>query len=250
MVNCKTYPAVSRKYLETVCTGAISRDGHFTRLYPTPFRFLDEKEQYGRWDIIRVRAYRDAKDPRPESWHLEPGRPIDIIDTVKSETDRWEWMRKGVFDSTEQMEKQGRTNGLVEIVPTELYWKPEEKTWWAGQLEVLTQGNLFHDEQLMQSLSERVPWQFKLRFTEKSTGREGDQKVLAWSYYQGFRRQLRELGDHQKALSAVRDTIYQSTLSPDRSVFAIFGTHSRFGQWMISGLYHVPKFICHQARMF
>jgi hypothetical protein len=250
LVNCKTYPAVSKKYLETVCTGGMSREGNFVRLYPIPFRFLDEKEQYDRWDLIRVRVYRDTKDPRPESWHLEQGSSIDIIENVQSETARWEWMRKGVFDSSEQMEQKGLTNGLVEIWPAELYWEPESKKWSANQMQVLTQGNLFHSEQLMQSLSERVPWQFKLRFTEKTTGRKFDQKVLAWSYYQGFRRQLRELGDDQKALAAVREKVYQSIMNPDRSVFAIFGTHSRFGHWMISGLYHVPKAICQQGRLF
>ena len=77
MVNCKTYPAVSTKYVETVCTGGVERDGNFVRLYPIPFRFLEKDEQYGRWDVIRVHAYRDSKDARPESRHLEPGTPIE-----------------------------------------------------------------------------------------------------------------------------------------------------------------------------
>ena len=66
MVNCKTYPAVSTKYVETVCTGGIQPNGEFVRLYPVPFRFLEIEEQYGRWDVIRVQAYRDTKDSRPE----------------------------------------------------------------------------------------------------------------------------------------------------------------------------------------
>jgi hypothetical protein len=250
MVNCKTYPAVSKKYIETVCTGGISRDGSFTRLYPVPFRLLDEKEQYERWDVIRVSVYRDTKDLRPESWHLEPSTTIVIKESVKSEAARWEWMRQSVYNSTSEMERDGRTNGLVEIVPTELYWEPEKKVWSEGQLSVLTQGNLFHNEQVMQSLSERVPWQFKLRFTEKNTGQQFDQKVLAWSYYQGYRRQLSSLGDTQGALTAVRDNVYRSILNPDRSVFAIFGTHSRFKHWMISGLYHLPRSVRDQQGMF
>lgn len=250
LVNCKTYPAVSKKYIETVCTGGISRDGNFIRLYPIPFRFLDEKEQYDRWDVVRVRVYRDTKDQRPESWHLKTGTPINIVESVQSEKARWDWMCRGVFDSTEAMEQAGRTNGLVLIEPEELYWEPESKKWSPNQMQVLTQGNLFHSEQLMQSLSERVPWQFKLRFVEKFTGRKFDQKVLAWSYYQGYRRQFRELGDEQKALAAVRARVYQSIMNTDRSVYAIFGTHSRFGHWMISGLYHLPTSICEQGRLF
>jgi hypothetical protein len=69
MVCCKTYPAVSTRYAETVCTAGVDRDGNCVRLYPVPFRFLESDQQYKRWDVIRVQAYRDTKDSRPESWH-------------------------------------------------------------------------------------------------------------------------------------------------------------------------------------
>ena len=250
LVNCKTYPAVSSKYLETVCTGGISRDGSFVRLYPIPFRFLDDHEQYSRWDVIRVKVYRDTKDRRPESWHLEVGAPIEVIEQVKSDAARWAWMQKGVFESTEAMEAHTLTNGLVEIIPEELYWEPEAKKWSAAQLNVFAQGNLFHGKQKMQTLAERVPWQFKLKLTEKHTGRKFDQKILAWSYYEGFRRSLQETGSEEAALRQVRDRVYKGILAPDRTVFGIFGTHSRFGHWMISALYHVPTKIRVQGGLF
>lgn len=179
MVNCKTYTAVSTKYIETVCTGGIERDGRFIRLYPVPFRFLEDKEQYGRWDVIQVRAYQDTRDPRPESWHLEAGTEIRVLRNIGSERQRWEWMRTGIFSSTEEMDAKGLTNGLVEVEPSELYWEPEQKEWSAGQLNVFNQGNLFHDQEQLRALADRVPWQFKLRFRERSTRKEFDQKVLA-----------------------------------------------------------------------
>jgi hypothetical protein len=243
LVNCKTYPAVSKKYVETVCTGGVARDGAFCRLYPIPFRLLDEGQQYDRWDVIRVKVYKDTKDKRPESWHIERGVPIEIVEHVGSDRQRWDWMQKSVHESTAAMESAGVTNGCVEIVPHELYWEPEEKKWSDSQLVLMKQTDMFYGEEQQRSLGERVPWQFKLRFTEKSTGKEFDQKVLAWSYYRGFTRQLHRLGDEQQALAAVREKVYQSILNPDRAVFAIFGTHSRYKHWMISGLYHVPRSI-------
>ncbi len=250
LVNCKTYPAVSKKYVETVCTGGIARDGSFCRLYPIPFRLLDEEQQYKRWDVIRVKVYKDTKDQRPESWHIERGVPIQIIESISSDKQRWDWMQKSVHQSTADMDAKGITNGLVEIQPHELYWEPEEKKWSASQLAELKQTDLFYGEAQQRSLGERVPWQFKLRLTEKNTGKQFDQKVLAWSYYQGYTRQLDRLGDPQKALAAVRETVYQSIMKTDRAVFAIFGTHSRFQHWMISGLYHVPKAEREQMGMF
>jgi hypothetical protein len=239
MVNCKTYPAVSKKYVETVCTGGVQADGQFVRLYPVPFRFLDAEEQYRRWDIIRVRAYRDTNDKRPESWHLAPGTAIEVIDNISTDRRRWEWMRKTVHSSTEAMAENGVTNGCVEIEPLELYWESDSKEWTASQIAVINQGDLFATKEQLEGIAERIPWQFRLKFREKNTGREGDSKVLAWSYYQGFRRAAKEMDDHA-ALSTVVDRIKGSIFNPEKTVFAIFGTHSRFGHWMISALYHVP----------
>ncbi len=242
MVNCKTYPAVSKKYVETVCTGGVQATGEFVRLYPVPFRFLDGEEQYGRWDIIRVQVYRDSKDDRPESWHLQPGTKIEVVKSVSTDKRRWEWMQPTVHTSTEAMTEAGITNGCVEIEPIEFYWKRDDKIWTASQIQVMSQGNLFISEDDLKSLADRVPWQFRLKFKEKKPGREDDAKVLAWSLYQGLRRRLQTM-DEDTALAATADTVKKSIFNPDKTVFAIFGTHSRFGHWMISALYHVPTTI-------
>ena len=239
LVNCKTYPAVSKKYVETVCTGGVQADGQFVRLYPVPFRLLDEREQYERWDIIRVRAYRDTKDQRPESWHLCPGTPITVVRHLHTDKQVWEWMHRTVFASTEEMAGRGLTNGCVKIEPLELYWAPDEKEWSPQQLTTLQQSNMFATKAQMAELAERVPWQFRLKLRETENGQEHDAKVLAWSYYQGLRRALREKNERE-ALESVVERIRGSIFNPEKTVFAIFGTHSRFKHWMISSLYHLP----------
>lgn len=243
LVNCKTYPVVSTKYIETVCTGGVQRNGSFVRLYPVPFRLLDEDEQYKRWDVIRVKAYKDTKDQRPESWHWVVGTPIEIIDHIDSERVRWDWMKSAVFKSAADMTTQGKTNGLVEIEPLELYSKPLDRELSPRQQGVFEQGYLFIQPEQIAALAEQVPYEFRLKYREKTTGEEADIRVLAWSYYQGFLRRRSTPGGDTAALQAVIENVKASILSPERSVFAILGTHSRFGHWMISGLYHLPKAI-------
>jgi hypothetical protein len=245
MVNCKTYPAVSRKYVETVCTGGIEPSGAFVRLYPVPFRFLEAKQQYQRWDVIRVRAYRDTKDSRPESWHLSPGAEISVVKQISSESQRWDWMRSAVHQSTVEMEAKGITNGCVEIEPISFYWLPDKKKWSASQLSVIRQGDLFATAEQMKEISEQLPWEFRLKFKEKSTDTEHDLKVLAWSYYQGVRREMK-IRTQEESLDLVTDRIRNSIFNPQRTVFAIFGTHSRFGHWMISSLYYVSSSLVKQ----
>jgi hypothetical protein len=43
-----------------------------------------------------------------------------------------------------------------------------------------------------------------------------------------------------EALETIVDRVRGSIFNPEKTVFAILGTHSRFGHWMISSLYHVP----------
>ena len=38
LIIVKTYPTLSRKYGETVCTAGLREDGSWMRIYPVPFR--------------------------------------------------------------------------------------------------------------------------------------------------------------------------------------------------------------------
>ncbi len=248
LVNCKTYPAISTKYIETVCTGGVQESGEFVRLYPVPFRFLDEHERYDRWDVIHVRAYKDTKDSRPESWHWIQGTPIKVIQKL-SERQRWDWMKQTVHESTAAMEQNGLTNGCVQIVPLRLYWQKEESELTTAQLNVVRQTNMFISNEDLQQIADRMAWQFRLEFRQANSDIVEDAKVLAWSWYQGLRRRLRKMDD-QSALQDTVDFISKSIFNPARTVFAIFGTHSRFGHWMISSLYHVPKEFVQQRDLF
>lgn len=40
LITVKTYPTLSKKYGETVCTAGLREDGSWVRIYPVPFRQL------------------------------------------------------------------------------------------------------------------------------------------------------------------------------------------------------------------
>ena len=42
-ITVKTYPTLSEKYDELVCTAGICEDGSWIRLYPLPFRKLENE---------------------------------------------------------------------------------------------------------------------------------------------------------------------------------------------------------------
>ena len=44
-ITVKTYPTLSKKYDELVCTAGFFEDGSWVRIYPFPFRKLDYDKQ-------------------------------------------------------------------------------------------------------------------------------------------------------------------------------------------------------------
>lgn len=84
LVTVKTYPTLSTKYGETVCTAGIREDGTWVRIYPVPFRRLHEKERYRKYDWLECQLVRRSSDPRPESFTpMDRGQlvPVGHLDT-------------------------------------------------------------------------------------------------------------------------------------------------------------------------
>lgn len=54
LITVKTYPTLSEKYDELVCTAGFREDGSWIRIYPIPFRKLDYQNQYHKWQWINI----------------------------------------------------------------------------------------------------------------------------------------------------------------------------------------------------
>ena len=64
LVSVKTYPELSKTYGETVCTAGLREDGTWVRLYPVPFRRLEEREWYRLYDWITCPLTKHSGDER------------------------------------------------------------------------------------------------------------------------------------------------------------------------------------------
>src|SRR3954467_8664045 len=97
LITVKTYPTLSRKYGETVCTAAVRPDGSWVRIYPVPFRRLEEGEQYRKYDWVEARPVPNTSEIRPETF-----KPVDLSDfTAVDHVDtdqQWRERRKVVLE--------------------------------------------------------------------------------------------------------------------------------------------------------
>jgi hypothetical protein len=118
LIWAKTYPELSSKYLETVCTAGMLPSGKPLRLYPIPYRYLgDEKEQFSLYQWITADIQKKHDDSRPESFRIdcdsiEAGR---VIPTTKDEWGkRAEFMFRDPswqFDSVEDLQTAQKESG-------------------------------------------------------------------------------------------------------------------------------------------
>lgn len=103
LIWAKTYPEVSSRHLETVCTAAVREDGSPIRLYPVPLRYLSSSQRFRLYDWIEAPVERNTSDPRPESFRLQTDaiRIVGHLDTA----DHWRARREIVFrDSSWQFD--------------------------------------------------------------------------------------------------------------------------------------------------
>lgn len=75
------------------------------RMYPIPFRFLQDQKQYPKYAWVNIDLIRNTKDFRPESYRLknENFSVLEKLGTSDSWTVRKSFIQKEVFTSMEDL---------------------------------------------------------------------------------------------------------------------------------------------------
>jgi hypothetical protein len=151
---------LSRKYGETVCTAGVREDGSWVRLYPVPFRRLDEAEQYKKYDWVECDLARSQSDPRPETHRLVDVRqlvPVAHMGTADSWRERRDLLlgRARVYTNLATLIADAKANvaSLAVFKPTiikDFIWEEEDREWDPTKLTEMrnraSQSELFAEE--------------------------------------------------------------------------------------------------------
>lgn len=124
----KTYPELSTKHIETVCTGGVLEDGSPVRIYPIPYRYANTRDQYKKYQWITAPIARNESDPRPESYKIDFHK-VELGEAIP--TDKNEWSARAevlfknkqwVFDSVDDLLKAQATKktSLGVVIPKEI----------------------------------------------------------------------------------------------------------------------------------
>lgn len=259
LITVKTYPTLSRKYGETVCTAGIRADGSWVRIYPVPFRRLSETEQYSKYDWVDCKLVKSKTDPRPETRNptdFNELMPVGHIDTADNWRDRRKiLLRTAAVETRLQLlieaAKANRAS-LAVFKPAKVldfFIEDEEREWDVAKVSEMRakskQVELFSDERWRETFDiiPKLPYSFSYRFVD-ADGRESTLQILDWEIGALFWNCVRHCeGDEAAALERVRSKYLTQFLKTDLHFF--LGTTQQYHQvapnpWVIIGVLPIP----------
>ncbi len=258
LVTVKTYPTLSRKYGETVCTAGVRADGSWMRIYPVPFRWLEEEQQYRKFDWINADFDRNHSDPRPETFRPRDLRkllPVAHMDTADNWRERRNLLLKTakVYDRLQPLLDGAKDNtvSLAVFKPAKVldfFWEEDDREWNSDKVaqmrEQARQKQMFTEDAWKEMFNpiRKLPYAFSYRF-EDADGRESEQQVLDWECGQLYWNCLKTSGSEREALQKVRAKYFEEFRQQDLHFF--LGTTQQFhgfapNPWVIVGVFPPP----------
>lgn len=227
LVVVKAAPQPSAAYGDTVCVAGIrmrESGPEWIRLYPIPFRSMEEYLQFTKYDLIRLQVKPASKDPRSESYipdrstieavaHLDPWKPRHrYVSPLSSQ-----WTMCGILRAQRARQE---FPSLAVIRPREVRdfkltvhpgWTPEQ----AQKLKVnLGQEDLFGDAPKVQLL-EAPRFEGKYSYLCEDKACKGHvQGLLDWELV-ALERRLKDRDD-VTAMSEIRKRFFTQMCAPDR----------------------------------
>jgi hypothetical protein len=256
LITVKTYPTLSSKYGELVCTAGFREDGTWVRIYPMPFRKKPNDQRYKKYDWIEIDLVKNEKDYRPESYRpFSHDSEIKILDHITTK-DNWAKRKKFVLGKVDNNLRELITRSQDKNICTSLaVFKPSkildftieevEREWDKTKVEKLLQEELFQQSENPFDVVEKLPYKFSYVF-EDIEGKKSKLMIEDWEIGQLYRNCLaRHKGDETKAVEDVKKKYFDDfAKTKDLHLFLgttqshHYGSHNPF---IIIGVFYPKK---------
>lgn len=254
LVLVKTYPTKSNKYVETVCTAGIREDGSWVRIFPIPFRRLEDYQRFKKYQWIECTLYKSEKDKRPESYHIDTNEgiiPGEILNTKNG----WEARKQAILYKSRIFKRIAELFEAVEKNTASLaIFKPKdvkmtcEKNYGFKENDdnfekfQLAQLDLFdkNDWRINFKGVEKVPYNFIYEVTDEE-GKSFKHKIIDWEINALYLRQKKKYGE-EKAVKDVMEKYTEFLNKEKYDLYLYLGTIHQFQQrnfqdpWIIIGV--------------
>lgn len=260
LITVKTYPLPSRSYTELVCTAGLLNGEKWIRMYPIPFRFLqDEQKKYPKYSWIELNLARKTDDFRPESYSPklgvdEPIKVFEQIGTANKWAARKSYALKEVFTSMNELialaKDPDQRKSLATLKPSRIVdfvIEEDEREWKQEWQDQLKQFNMFElpTHSGHKRLVKKLPYKFSYRFFSEGDKEPRKMMIEDWEIGALFWKCVyRTDGDEQAALEMVRQKYFEEFAKKDLYLFV--GTTKQFhnvapNPFVIIGVFYPPK---------
>jgi hypothetical protein len=259
LITVKTYPTISNKYEELVCTAGFREDGTWIRIYPIQFRKKSYQEQYSKYEWIELDLIKNTNDIRPESYRpISLDTPIRVIGKIAPDGNSWDERRKivlnKVYKNLTQLIAEAKNKAictsLAVFKPTKIIdftWEAVDREWPAKKLAIFQQLNLFQkvDDKKFEVVK-KLPYKFSFIY-EDDQGKQSKTMIEDWETGELFWNCLkRNNGDEQKTCIDVRKK-YLDDFSKTKDLYFFMGTSQTYhfkskNPFLIIGTFY-PKHI-------
>ncbi|MBK9733120.1 MAG: hypothetical protein IPO83_17850 [Chitinophagaceae bacterium] len=264
LIAVKTYPTLSAKYDELVCTAGFREDGTWIRIYPVPFRKRSYNEQYRKYDWIEVDMVKNDSDFRPESFrphsHDSEIKIVGHLDTAGNWRERKQIALGKIYYNLSELIAEAKDKNvctsLAVFKPAEILdftVEAVERAWDKGKLAKLNQLNLFEaNAEGKFEVVQKLPFKFSYIFTDNQ-GKKSQMMIEDWETGQLFWKCLaRHEGNEENAVADVRKK-YFDDFAKTKDLHFFLGTTQQYhnvapNPFIIIGTFH-PK-IETQTRLF
>jgi hypothetical protein len=247
IITVKTYPNPSKKYHETVCVAAITREDGWVRLYPVRFRSMPEERQFKKYHRIRFRMQKSDRDPRPESYRLEEDsiELVREIGTTQQWKERREWidptLSAGMCEIQALQKSEGKLLGAFrpEAV-TDLLIEEGTADWSEKQTSSMDQLLLFEERP---TRLEKIPFVFKLEYKCNSGNCRGhSQSIIDWEIMELYRNIRRTTRNPDERKAKIRQKYLDELCSPKKDTTLFVGNHNLYPvTFMVLSVFWPPK---------
>jgi hypothetical protein len=256
LILTKTYPSPSTKYRETSCVAAINDQGELRRLYPIPFRLLDDSRQFARWEWVKTRILKATNDNRPESYRVDTDsiQRLARLGTDQGWAERLQWITPHILPDFETLESRRQTSNetlgflrpsSVELIIT----RANSKDWTDDEKQKLIQDGMFDSPDVKARIPLRkLPYDFYYRYKFNGLEKQFKHKITDWEIGALYWNCAQ---DYQQNWEKYFRQKIEEDFSQKRELIFMMGTIHRFpDQWLIVGVLYPPKVEARQQALF
>lgn len=262
LISVKTYPTLSERYDELVCTAGFLEDGSWIRIYPIPFRKLKMDSKYQKWQWIEIDLTKNTKDFRKESYRpTNIDNEIKVLDKVGTEG-KWMYRKnvvlRNVHYNMDELIAEAKNpqigTSLAVFKPKEVLdfvWEECEREWDSRKLEAVyanqAQQSLFSDLEETKRIfriAKKLPYEFSYKFTSED-GKVRKLMIEDWELGMLYWNCLESSnGDEQLACQKVKQK-YFDEMCHKKDIHFFLGTTKKFhnvgpNPFIIIGTFYPP----------